>query len=468
MIGHLVDLVSILILAYSLVLQSLLTVLAAVSAWSLHRQSITDRFGRVEDMLTSATSPPVSIVVPAHNEAAGIVASVRSMAMLSYPRFEIVVVNDGSSDRTLDELREGFKLERLAVPFRAEIATAPIRGVYRSTLPTGVVVVDKENGGRADALNAGINLARYPYVVLADADVILDSQCLLRVMRLVVEDRVRTVAVGGNVRPLNGCEVRYGHVVDARLPGRMIERMQLLEYLRSFIGSRPAWSLFGALPLISGAFGVYRRDALTAVGGLTRGHLGEDLDLTMRLHRHFRRAGEPYRIVYAPQAVAWTEVPATLRVLRRQRLRWHRGLTRAVVDFRDVLFNPRMGVVGLLSWPSMVLFEFVAPIVEALGWIVLPLALGLGLLNTAVAGPLAMLSFLAGMINSLLALFLDERFGYFERPMEAFRLLTIAFIENLGLRQLTVWWRIRSLLGPAEGHRWGNMERRGLSNLGAA
>ncbi|HEX7099928.1 MAG TPA: glycosyltransferase [Acidimicrobiia bacterium] len=451
--------------AYFVALQLWLLAQAVGSALVLRRQRRQELFGRVEDMLTSHLAPPVSIVVPAFNEAAGIVESIRSMAMVSYPRFEIVVANDGSTDDTLQKLIEAFDLYPVPYPLRTNIRTKKVRQVYKSRQPIPLTVVDKENGGRADALNAAINAARYPYVLATDADVILDGNALIHAMRLVSEDRKRTVGVGGNVRPINGCRLPFGHIVDPRVPDRIIERYQLLEYVRAFVASRPAWSAINALPNVSGAFGIWRRDIVVAVGGYTSGHLGEDLDLTMRVHRYMRDAGQDYRLVYSPAAVVWTEVPPTRRILRRQRIRWHRGLMTAVRDFRSTLLNPRHGVVGMVMWPSMVLFEYLAPIVEFLGWLAIPVAALTGAVSLFSIAAFFVLAVLAGAVTSLVALLLDERFGYFNDPRETLKLLTIVFVENLGVRQMTVWWRIRALFGGRSTQSWGNMERRGVARL---
>jgi len=459
------NLLSILILTYAVVIEFSILGLGVGSGLALRRDRYVARFRRIEDLLSSDAVPPVSIIVPAYNEEIGITESIRSMQMLKYPKIEIVVVNDGSTDATLARLIEAFRMVEVTMPFRDDIATEPITAIYESMLPIPLVVVDKVNGGKADALNAGTNVAQYPYVLLTDADVVMDEFCVLRAMRHVVEDRVRTVAVGGNIRPANGCEVAFGRVVEAKVPEKMIERVQLLEYLRSFVASRPAWSRMNALTLISGAFGIFRRETLAEVGGMVPGHLGEDLDLTMRIHRHMRRNKRPYRITYAPDCVAWTEVPSSTPVLRTQRIRWHRGLLRAVRDFRGMLLNPRYGSVGMVGWPAQFFIEYLAPIVEFAGWFVLPIAFLLGLLNVAVALPLIGIALLVGAINSLLALYLDEVYGYFNSPTEAARLIGLAFTENFGWRQRTVWWRVRSMFGNRKRQEWGNMERVGVGNL---
>jgi cellulose synthase/poly-beta-1,6-N-acetylglucosamine synthase-like glycosyltransferase len=453
-------------IVYFLLMQVYMIGLGLRSAAVLRRVHHLDRFGRVSEMLSSATSPPVSIVIPAFNEEAGIVDSVRSMSIVGYPRFEIVVVNDGSQDRTLDVLIDAFGLERVRIPYRPDISTAPVRAIYRAHGLFDLTVIDKENGGRADALNAGINAARYPYALCTDADVILDVDCLIGAMRRVVEDRQRTIGVGGNIRPLNGSRVHLGHLIEAGVPKRLIPRMQVLEYLRTFLASRPAWSEMGALPLVSGAFGVWKRSAVIAVGGFSTGHLGEDMDLTMRLHRHHIDNGIPYRIVYEPSAVIWTEVPDNLRVLRRQRIRWHKGLMTAVRDFMPMTFNPKYGKVGMVTWAAMFLFEYLAPIVEFAGWVTIPAAFFLGALNPTSLVILLALAYGIGVVNSLMALLLDESYGYFNSPRDTIRLVVMALIENLGMRQITVVWRMRAILGGKRTRAWGNMERKGVANLG--
>jgi cellulose synthase/poly-beta-1,6-N-acetylglucosamine synthase-like glycosyltransferase len=455
-------------LVYFILMQCYMIGLGLRSAAVVRRVHQLDRFGRVSDMLSSQTSPPVSIVIPAYNEAAGIADSVRSMSIVAYPRFEIVVINDGSTDETLKTLIEAFHLEKVRIPYRPDIPTAEVRGIYRGHGSVDITVIDKENGGRADALNAGINAARYPYALCTDADVILDADCLVDAMRRVVEDRQRTVAVGGNIRPLNGSRVELGHLIQAGVPRKLVPRMQILEYLRTFLASRPAWSKMEALPLVSGAFGVWKRSAVIAVKGFSTGHMGEDMDLTMRLHRHHIDNQIPYRIVYEPSAVIWTEVPDNLRVLKRQRVRWHRGMMTAVKDFMPMTFNPRYGKVGMVTWAAMFLFEYVAPIVEFAGWITIPVALLLGALNMTSLVILLALAFGVGLLNSLVALMLDESYGYFDSPADTARLIVMALIENFGMRQITVAWRIRAFLGGRSTRSWGNMERKGVANLGRA
>ncbi len=452
-------------IAYFILMQAYLLTLALLSGAALRRNHHLRRFGRVGEMLSSRSTPPISIVIPAYNEAAGIVDSVRSMSIVKYPRFEIVVANDGSADETLERLIDAFDLEKVRIPYRPDLDCAPLRAIYRGRSGVDITVLDKENGGRADALNAGINAARHPYVFCTDADVVLDPDCLVHAMQRVVEDRDRTVGVGGNVRPLNGSRVELGHLIESSVPSSLIPRMQILAYVRTFLASRPGWSWMNALPNVSGAFGIWKKSVVVEVGGFTRGHMGEDMDLTMRIHRHLLERAIPYRIVYEPSAVIWTEVPDTVRVLRRQRIRWHRGLMTAVKDFLPMTFNPRYRQVGLVSWGGFVLFEYLAPIIEFLGWIVVPTAWALGALNTTALGWMLLVAIGMGLMNSLVALLLDESYGYFNSAADTSRLIAVAVIENFGLRQMTVLWRMRAMVGGKGTKAWGNMERRGVANL---
>ena len=459
------SIISIAILVFFIAMELQTALLLLASGRALRKDRRLARHGRVEDMLRSNSTPPVSLIVPAYNEAAGIVDSVRSRTILSYPRYEIVVVNDGSTDDTLDRLITAFRMRRVDLPVRTELDHRPIRAIYQSSLPINLTVVDKENGGKGDALNAGINVARSPYVLVTDADMIFEEDSLLRSMRPFVQDRGRTIAVGGNIRPLNGCEVVYGRVTEAGLPSSITELSQVVEYQRSFLAARPGWSAWGGLLLVSGAYGVFLKRAIVEAGGFPHDHLGEDFDLTMRLHRSQREAGNKYRIVYAPHAVVWTEVPATRAVLRKQRIRWHRGLRQVVEDHKKMLFNPRYGFVGMVAWPAFFLFEFVAPILEFLGWLIVPAALFFGFLAPETFLVLLLIAFLLGILNSLGALILDEQFGHFNSPKEALLLLLTAVIENFGPRQRTVWWRIRSLVWKRGEIEWGDMERAGVGNL---
>jgi cellulose synthase/poly-beta-1,6-N-acetylglucosamine synthase-like glycosyltransferase len=452
-------------LGYVLVMELQILVLAATSYVALRRDHFTRRHGRIRDLATSDTTPPISIIIPAYNEQAGIVESVRSTAMLHYPRLEIIVVNDGSKDLTVQRLVEAFDMVPIDFPFRHSIETKAIRRIYRSRMPLPLVLVDKENGGKSDAINAGINVSQYPYFMATDADMVIESDALIHAARHFVEDREHTIAVGGNVRPLNGSTVRSGSVADVDLPHSSIEMVQVVEYIRSFLAARPGWSAMRSLLIVSGAFGMFQKSAVTEVGGFRNDHLGEDMEMTMRLHRHYLRKKREYRIVYAPDAVAWTEVPSDWSVLRKQRIRWHRGLIQVIWQYKGMILNPRYRQIGLIGWPLFIVFEFIAPTIELLGWLVVPSSIALGFVQPRVAIPLAVAALLLGAINSVVSLFLDDRFGYYGKADQTLRLLFYSLAEHIGLRQRSVWWRFRSMFWNPAKKVWGDMQRTGVGNL---
>jgi cellulose synthase/poly-beta-1,6-N-acetylglucosamine synthase-like glycosyltransferase len=418
-------------------------------------------------LMQSPFTPPVSIIATAYNEQANIVESIRSLLTLHYPRFEVIVVNDGSTDRTLEILTESFALRAVPRSFEYLVPCRPIRGAYESTVYPNLIVVDKENGGcKADATNGGLNFAMYPLVCVLDADSVLDDNALLRTVLPFVQDPGRTVGTGGSVRIVNGCEVRAGRVTQVRLPLRLVPLVQIVEYLRSFLFARMGWSRLNALPIISGAFGVFDKRLILQAGGYAQNSLGEDFEMVIRLHRYIGDHRLPYRLRFVPDPVCWTEVPETLRVLQRQRSRWHRGLLDTLLRHRPMIGRPRYGAVGLLSMPAFVLFELFGPVVELLGYVIVPIAYLAGILNARYMGAFVALAFLLSILVSIFAVLLDDiAFRRHTRMRDLALLILVSVVENLGYRQITVWWRVRAFWEYWRGYTgWGQMERRGLSN----
>ncbi len=450
------------VLGYFLLLNGFYLLLYVVSFLSISDYARREVYSGLPELFTSNYAPPVSIIVPAYNEEATIVASVRSFLALRYPLFEIVVVNDGSKDRTVEVLRQEFALSESDQPVRIQLKTRPIRTVYAS--PTErLILLDKENGGKADALNAGICAANYPLVCCIDADIVLDEDALLRVARPMIESS-RVVAVGGIVRVANGCEVESGRVVKIKTPRNVWANFQIVEYLRAFLAGRTGWSVLNALLIISGAFGMFRRRDFIETGGYAHDTVGEDMEVVTRMHRNLKEKGEPYRISFVPDPVAWTEVPATLKVLRRQRDRWHRGLMDTLFRHRKMLLNPRYGTVGLLAMPYFFLFEFLGPVVELLGYVAVPLSLWLGYLDVEFAIAFFLAAVGLGALLSVAAVYLEElRLNRYPRWLDVLKLTLYGVLENFGYRQInSVWraWAIVSFLRKNQS--WGAMERRGF------
>ncbi|HEV7364719.1 MAG TPA: glycosyltransferase [Gemmatimonadales bacterium] len=416
-------------------------------------------------LLRSPLTPPVSVLAPAFNEEANVVENVRSLLMLDYPLFEVVLVNDGSRDRTLGRLVDAFDLRRSARSFERALPCKPIRGIYESPTYPNLVVVDKQNGGKADALNAGLNLSLYPLFCAIDADSILEPDALLRLVRPFVDAPGVTIAAGGVVRVANGCDIRGGRVHAVRLPRRPLPLIQIVEYLRAFLFGRMGWSTGNTLLVISGAFGLFEKRAVVLAGGYATDSVGEDMELVVRMHRQRREQRQPYRIGFVPDPICWTEVPVSFRVLRRQRTRWQRGLIDTLVRHRAMIGRPRYGSVGMISLPGFFMFEMLSPLVEFSGYLLLPILWAMGLLNPAVAYTFFLLAIMYTVLVSALAVLLEDiAFRRYASVLDLGRLLVGAVLENFGFRQLTVWWRVRAFWEYLRGDlSWGAMERRGVS-----
>lgn len=405
--------------------------------------------------------PPISLLVPAYNEAATISASVRSLLQLTYYEFEIIVINDGSKDETLAELQREFELIPFAEAYWNKLPTQPVHSIWRSRRHPNLRVIDKQNGGKADALNVGINAARYPLFCAVDADSILQRNSLQLIVQPFVED-ARTIAAGGTVRVVNGCEARGGFLTSVGLPHKLLPMFQIVEYLRAFLFGRLGWSPLNAMLVISGAFGLFRKASVIEAGGYRSDTVGEDMELVMRLHRLHREQRIPYRIVFVPNPVCWTEVPETLRVLKSQRTRWQRGLSESLVLNRDLLFSRRGGWVGWFAFPFTLLFEWLGPLIEVSGYVFMIAGFWLGVVSLPAFLAFTLVAIMLGVLLSVSALMLEEMsFHLYPRFRQLALLVLMAIVENFGYRQLTMLWRLSGLMHWAFGAKakWGTMTR---------
>ena len=389
---------------------------------------------------------PITLLAPAYNEEASIASSVHSLLQLSYPEFEIIVINDGANDATLEVLIKEFSLQAIPEAYRIQIPTQPVKAIYRSTRHPNLRVVDKENGGKADALNAGINCARYPLFCGMDADSILPRDGLFRIVRPFLEDPV-TVAVGGIVRIVNGCEVRDGHLIKTALPRNWLALFQIVEYLRAFLFGRMGWQALNGVLIISGAFGLFRKEAVIAVGGYRHDTVGEDMELVVRMHRIFSEQRRPYRVHFIPDPICWTEVPEDLRTLKNQRSRWQRGLAESLWLNKSLMFAKNSGAAGWLAFPFMFFFEMLGPLIELVGLVLMIVAYYFGLIDYQAAIAILILVFGFGVLLSGSALLLEEMsYRIYSRPSDLLRLCLALIFENLGYRQLNSYWRVVGML----------------------
>jgi cellulose synthase/poly-beta-1,6-N-acetylglucosamine synthase-like glycosyltransferase len=409
-------------------------------------------------------SPPISLLVPAFNEQLSIVDSLRSMLALNYPSFEVIAVNDGSKDETLQAMIDGFGLKPILRHYAEVVPHEPIRGLYGSPQHPRLLVIDKGNGGKSDALNAGINLSRFPIFCAVDADSILESDALLRAVQPFIDDPVRTVAVGGTIRIANGCRIERGRMLAFGLPRNLLALFQTIEYLRAFLMARLAWSRLRTLTIISGAFGLFKRQTAIEVGGYSHGTVGEDMELVVKLHRHLRDRRQDYQIVFVPEPVCWTEAPESWRVLGRQRSRWQRGALETFFRHRDMLFRPRYGRIGLLGFGHVLVVDVLGPPIEVLGYVLVPMLWMLDLLSMDYLLAFLALTFVFGIFVSVASLILEEiELQRVPRVMDLLLLTGIAVLENFGYRQISNLWRLRGMwqfLRGAQG--WGVMSRVGF------
>jgi cellulose synthase/poly-beta-1,6-N-acetylglucosamine synthase-like glycosyltransferase len=471
-------------LGYFLLYNSYTLWLVLLSARQVRRR-VAGHFVEDLDLIDQGDlTKPLTMVVPAFNEEVTIVDTVTNLIHSDYPRYEIVVINDGSTDRTLARLKQAFRLRRTDIPYRQAIATAPVRGMYEATIALPavvmrVVVIDKENGGKADALNAGINASTAPYFVSLDADSILDQHALKELMRIVQEDP-RVVAVGGQVAIANGCTIHQSRVVSVGLPARSLARFQMVEYLRSFTTGRTGLDRMDSILILSGVFAVFEKESVIRAGGyltpfvrhrIVREYVGqglgtvcEDMEIVVRLHRFVRDKLQDRRIAFLPHPVAWTEVPETLESLRKQRGRWYRGLRESLRYHRAMLWRRKFGRIGWFALPTAWLFEYFGPLVELGGyvlllflfamekllghrfidydylWAFLLASLGYGILVNVLAVLVGAWRFRTGLADRLQRGLLP-----FSRRRDVLILLAYAVLENFGYRQLTLYWRLRGL-----------------------
>jgi cellulose synthase/poly-beta-1,6-N-acetylglucosamine synthase-like glycosyltransferase len=443
----------------------LIMLIVALKTSAMHQRRLESH--RLSWIKETPMAPPITIIAPAHNEAASIRFAVRNFLELDYPQLEIIVVNDGSEDRTFEEMKEEFRLRPVRAVYVQEAMSAPVRGLYRSEVDARLVVIDKESGGsKADAVNAGLNAATSPYVCVVDADSILERDGLLRIMVPVLEDPKRVVAVGGIIRVLNGSEIAGGLLRRVRLPRESIEVIQVIEYLRAFLIGREAWAQGNMLTIVSGAFGLFRTDLVRAVGGYRASSIGEDFDLVARLHRHLLEKRVDYQIRFVPDPMCWTEVPSDLKSLGRQRQRWQKGLLDVLWPNRDMLFRPRYGRIGCFALPYLWIFELFAPVFELAGIFTIILAASLGVLSREFFLQFLIFGYAFATVISIGSVLQEEiTYKRYNDWQDVVRLVSYCFLEHFPYRQMHMVWRLEGLWQYLRGDNvWRPLRRKGLAS----
>lgn len=426
-------------------------------------------FIKYNSILSSPLAPSVSLIAPAYNEAATIIENIKSLMTIYYVKYEVIVVNDGSKDNTLEKVIKHYNLVKVPFAFEEKLETKPVRGVYKSTIPEyrGLIVVDKENGGKSDALNVGLNVATSDLVSCIDVDCILEEDSMLRMVKPFLERTDRLViATGGVVRIANDCTVESGRISNIRLPKKFLPRVQVMEYIRAFLLARMAWSRLDGLLIISGAFGMFRRDIALQSGGYDHGTVGEDMEMVVRMRKYMQRRNEPYRVSYIPDPLCWTEAPEDLNILFKQRNRWTRGNFETLWKHKDVALNPKFGIMGILSYPYWFVFEWLAPLVEFTGVTYF--------LILAVFNKINWFTFLLFLVSlysfslcfSSFAIYFEERtYHQYKSKRELFILLGTAFFELFFFHPIVTFAAVMGNIDLIRGKKtWGAMERKGFQS----
>jgi len=465
LINSLISLIQNTYLIFALCLIVAYAILAFVSVLETRHYLKKTNFIDFSDVLSSHLAPSISIITPAYNEEKTIIESVRSLLSLHYSNYDVLIINDGSKDKTVETVIEAYDMEQVNYVVNPIIKTEKIRGVYKSKNRAfhNLILVDKENGGKADAINCGINLSEADLISCIDADCILEPNALVKMVKPFMENtKRRVVAAGGVIRAANNCRIEDGKVVDVDLPKSYIGRVQILEYIRAFLLGRMAWSRLNGLLIISGAFGLFDRRLAQELGGYDTKTVGEDMEFVVRLRRYLHEKKIKYRVSYIPDQLCWTQVPESYRILRNQRNRWTRGTAETLWMHREIFFNPKYKILGILSFPFWLVFEWLAPIVEITGILVFIFLAYMGRVDWFFFLSLLLAVLVISTLYSLFSILSEEITFHQYRKKGSLRKLSItAVLEPLFFHPYitvsAIMGNLDLLFGNKKG--WGTMER---------
>ena len=479
------------IFIYGLSLLTAYGMLAIMSLIAIRRYMKKNSVADINVLVESPLAPGISVIAPAYNESITIVQNVRSLLTFNYPKFEVIIINDGSTDDTLDKLIEEFNLEHVPFAFRASINCQPILRIFKSTNAAyeKLIVIDKVNGkSKADASNAGINLSSYPYFLCTDVDCILNKDTLIKLIKPfmdeettkikelgepctecgfqhIVEDYRRVIATGATLRMINSCEVDGGLLIRVRPPRKFLPRFQEMEYIRAFVLGKMGWDFINAVPNVSGGLGMFDKEIAVQAGGYDSKSFGEDMDLITRMCGFMKANNRKYAVRYVPETLCWTEGPVTLKVFGRQRSRWARGIAQIMSIHRKILFNPRFGRLGLIVFPYNFFFELLAPLIEFTGFLYYVYLIVTGQINWPYAIILIVFVYTYSVMITTLALLWDQiTFKYYKTWGEVMGLCLMAFLEPFVYHPLILFFALKGYFNFITGrkHVWGNMQRQGF------
>ena len=457
--GHIIFIITLIIFGSYLLL-------GIFSAIALRKYLRKNSYVNYNSLVLSPLSPRISIIAPAFNESKTIIDNVRTLLSLYYNNFEVILVNDGSTDNTFAKVEEAFELEKVNYYFDYRIPCERIKGVYKSKNPSfnRLTVIDKNNGGKADSLNAGINISKSNLIVSIDADSIIEADSILKLVKPFLEEKDRKViGTGGVIRIVNSCDIELGHIRNIHIPKQILPRLQVLDYTRAFLLGRMAWSQLDGLMLISGAMGIFDRETVIKAGGYSTKTVGEDMELVLRMRRFMTENDAKYEVTYIPDPLCWTEVPSDLKSLRKQRTRWTRGLVESLKTHRKLFFNPKFNKLGMLGYPYWFFFEWLSPLI-AFGGFIYTIIL---ILTSGINWPFYLLLFVfvysfAVLLTTWAILFEEITFHKYKRNRDVFKLIATAFVEPF-FYPVHTYFAVRGNIEALRGKTsWGTAERSGF------
>lgn len=440
--------------------------LAIISTLEMRRYKLRNEFIDFRNILSSPLAPGISLLAPAYNEGLTIIDNVRSLMSITYNNCEVIIINDGSKDDTMDKLMDAFQLQQVPFDLLPTLETKPVLGIYKSKNKAlkRLTVVDKMNGGKADALNVGLNVSRKELVACIDVDCIIEPDALLKMVKPFLEENANVIASGGVVRIANSCVVEEGRLVEVKLPHQLIARFQVLEYMRAFLLGRMAWGRLNGLLLISGAFGLFKRDIAVACGGYNHKTVGEDMELVVRMRVYMHNLNLPYKVTYIPDPLCWTEAPSTYQILGRQRNRWARGTFEVLKMHKYLFFNKKYGLMGMLSYPFWFFFEWLSPFFEITGLLFTLFLVATGHVNWTFFVCLLLVVYSFAIFISTFALVAEEMsFFKYTSKRDIFKMIGVAMIEPFLFHPRVVWWSLKGNFDLIKGKKsWGEMTRQGF------
>lgn len=420
-----------------------------------------NRISKIIDKIENDYEIPISIIIPAHNEEVTVVDTINSLLALQYKNYEIIIVDDGSTDNTAKNVINEFDMIKTERPINYQIKCKAKKEIYESyENKVPITLVKKQNGGKADSLNMGINISEKEYFICMDADSLLQYDSLKKVSRSIVENN-KIVACGGLIRISNGAEFNKGNIKVNGLPKKILPAMQVLEYDRSFFASRIMLDRFNGNLIISGAFGLFKKDIVIAAGGYETNTVGEDMELVMKLHVFCKSNEIPYKIKYLSDAVCWSQAPEKLRDLAKQRKRWHIGLLQSMWKYKELFANTKYGMISFISFLYFLLYELFSPIIELLGIATIAISYFLNLVNLPFMILFLLLYALFGAILSFTIFFARIYIGENKiKIKDVIKAITICFFEITLLRQIMAVVRMTAMFGYKKGkNQWGNITR---------